>query len=198
MRKGNPVSLASISQATPTDGLAGLQRFARQIPSESWFAALGDPLIEAEADEARLYLDGLGFTGAGVQPVADWAAARAKALSPDWDPAWWEAEERLRANLLAEAEAAFAEGALYQALTEVTTVAGDTLHGKAAVAASRAGVADPGLIRSAAGAAAMACYQAGLALAVGSRADQPFLAKYRLFAAGRWPLAINKGVLSVL
>lgn len=192
------MTVVAIDPNSPSDGLDALARLARQIPNESWFAALGDPMIDAERDEARLYLDGLGFTDARVVAVQDWTAARAKALSPDWDPAWWEAEETLRRDLLAEAESKHDEARLYGALTRVTSTAGDTLHGKAAVAASRAGIADPGLIRSAAGAASMACYHAALALAVGAPGDHPFSAKYRLFSAGRWPLAINNGVLSVL
>ncbi|MEM7446185.1 MAG: hypothetical protein AAF414_22890, partial [Pseudomonadota bacterium] len=129
--------------------------------------------------------------------IDNWHAAHASADAPDWDPAWWTAEDTERARLLKVAEESIDERALYEALSSVTTAASDIIHGKAAVAAARGGIADPGLIRSAAGAGSMACYQAALAKVTDAGDDHPFAAKYRLFAAGRWPLAINNGVLSV-
>jgi hypothetical protein len=64
------------------------------------------------------------------------------------------------------------------------------LLGAAAVAAARAGMADPSVTRVAAGAASQACDQAALALAAGADGHHPFAAKYRLFLAGRWPLGV--------
>jgi len=182
---------------TSASRLAAIGRLARAIPADSWFAAVGEPIIEAEREEARLYLHGLGFGTAEIVGVADWPHAREAADAPDWDPAWWDAEENARAVLLEQAEATIDERSLYDALSSVTNVASDIVHGKAAVAAARDGIADAALIRSAAGAASMACYQAALAKAAGVGDDHLFAAKYRLFAAGRWPLAINAGVFSV-
>lgn len=182
---------------TVASRLAALDRLSRSIAADSWFAAVGEPLIDAERDEALLYLRGLGFDQADIAGVSDWQEAKNTADAPNWDPAWWTAEEKTREALLAKAEAAIEERALYDALSKVTRVASDFVHGKAAIAAARGGTADAGLIRSAAGAASMACYQAALAKAAAAGDDHPFAAKYRLFAAGRWPLAINDGVLSV-
>ena len=36
-------------------------------------------------------------------------------------------------------------------------------------------------------------YQAAIAIAAGCKSEHPFLAKYRLFSNGRWPLSIIKG-----
>ena len=66
----------------------------------------------------------------------------------------------------------------------------DSLHGAAAVAAARAGCSDPGLIKAAAGSAFYAAYQYRLACAANSAEDHPFMRKYALFAAGRWPLGL--------
>ena len=177
--------------------LDGLRRLAHAIQFDSWFAAVGDPMIDAEREEARLYLDGLGFGHVTIESVGSWNDAKAVADAPDWDVAWWQAEENERADLQRRAEAEIGDRALYSALTNVTNTASDTVHGKAAVAAARGGVADEGLIRSAAGAAAMSCHQAALALVTRAGDNHPFAAKYRLFAAGRWPLAINNGVFFV-
>jgi hypothetical protein len=42
----------------------------------------------------------------------------------------------------------------------------------------------------ASGAAAQACHQAALAIAAAAGPEHLFATKYRLFAAGRWPLGI--------
>jgi hypothetical protein len=78
------------------------------------------------------------------------------------------------------------------ALSAVTEAA-VALHGHAALAAARQGIADPVLSRVAAGAAALACHQMGLVQAAGAREDHPLAAKYRLFAGGRWLLGVVGG-----
>jgi hypothetical protein len=63
------------------------------------------------------------------------------------------------------------------------------VHGKAATAASRMGGAAKASIHVAAGAAAQAVYQLALARLAEDDAS-PFESKFRLFAAGRWPLGV--------
>ncbi|HEV7371868.1 hypothetical protein [Arenibaculum sp.] len=170
-----------------------VRRLADAVRADSWFAALGEPLGAGEAEDAAACVAGLGFPGTPVEAVGGWAEAERLARGPDWDPAWWAAEDRERARLLAEAGARLAETALYGALTRVMETALDVTHGHAAVAAARSGIADPYLIRVAAGAAAQACDQAAAALAAGAGPEHAFAAKYRLFAAGRWPLGVIGG-----
>jgi hypothetical protein len=76
-----------------------------------------------------------------------------------------------------QAEARYPERALWTSLTELTTELGDTVHGKAGIAA--AGM----------GGAAKAAYQLALAR-LAEDAASPFESKFRLFAAGRWPLGV--------
>ncbi|MDP1910895.1 MAG: hypothetical protein Q8K85_21550, partial [Hyphomicrobium sp.] len=109
--------------------------------------------------------------------------------APDWTPAWWDREEALRQNLLADAETRYPEAALWSALTDLTTETGDLVHGKAATAAARLGRAAPASIHVAAGAASQAVYQLALARLAAQPAS-PFESKFRLYAAGRWPLGI--------
>ncbi|MBM3554731.1 MAG: hypothetical protein FJX47_04165 [Alphaproteobacteria bacterium] len=171
--------------------LIAVARFAAMLRGVSWFAALGEPLTEAEAHDAQAYLDALGFPDCYVGDVAGWEEAESAVKNPDWNSEWWEAEEQLRAGLIARAiESGIEEEDLLMALTHVTSAAGEVVHGAAAVAAARSGCSDEGLIRAAAGAAAQACYQAALVLAAGDEPDHPFALKYRLFEAGRWPLGI--------
>jgi hypothetical protein len=170
--------------------LGAVSRFARMVRNVSWFAAVGEPLGPAEIADAEAYLAALGFPDAHVAAVGDWHEAEACARNPDWNSAWWEAEEQLRAALVAAAAERVGERELLVALTHVTNQASDVVHGAAAVAAARGGVADMALIRAAAGAATQACYQAALVLAAGAEAEHPFAIKFRLYEAGRWPLGI--------
>jgi hypothetical protein len=155
-----------------------------EIRSASWFAALGEPLTEGDRADA------LAYSGAtDVQRIASWPEAEAFLKSPDTPLAWWDREEALRKALLARAEAKVPERALWTSLTELTTEAGDTVHGKAATAAARMGGAAPASIHVAAGAAAQAVYQLAVARIAGETASL-FESKFRLFAAGRWPLGV--------
>ena len=179
-----------MTTADAAGGVFTLGRFAETIGSASWFAACGEPLTDAEQDEAEGWMGGLGIAVEGVEAVPAWAEAARLAKSPDWSRDWWNAEERERRLLYASAIEGTGEPALLAALTRVTDAATRILHGAASVAAGRAGVADQALTRVAAGAASQACYQAALALAAGAGNAHPFPAKHRLFLAGRWPLGV--------
>jgi len=164
--------------------MGSLMRAIRaEVRAASWFAALGEPLTDGDRADAQAY--------AGVeevQRVASWPEAEAFLKSAD-SLAWWNREEALRKELLARAEAKVPERALWTSLTELTTEAGYLVHGKAATAAARMGGAAPASIHVAAGAAAQAVYQLAVARIAGEPASL-FESKFRLFAAGRWPLGV--------
>jgi hypothetical protein len=169
--------------------LAGLSRFTASLGSASWFAAVGQDLTAAERREGEDYLAALALD-AGLAGVPDWRAAEKVTRDPNWDPAWWNAEETARQVLLARAREIWGEHGLLSALTRVTDEATRLTLGAASIAAARDGIADPALSRVAAGAATQAAYQAALALAAETGAAHPFQIKFRLFAAGRWPLGL--------
>ncbi len=178
-------------------GLAAVRALAAAIPRGSWFAACGEPLTAGERDDVAAYLADLGLPDTPVAGTAGWAEAAATTRRPDWSRAWWDTESREQQALHRRAAERFGEEKLLVALSAVTEAA-QPLHGAAALAMSRAGIADPALARVAAGAAAQACHQAALALAAGAGSDHLFAAKYRLFAAGRWPLGIVADCFFVL
>jgi hypothetical protein len=183
--------LSAVSDGENDDNgqaLAALRAFAFAIPRGSWFAACGEALTAGERAEAVAYLVALGSPDIAVIGVAGWAEAAATTQSPAWSRAWWDAETRAQAELQRRAEARFGAERLLAALTTVTEAAA-ALNGAAALAMSRAGIADPALTRVAAGAAAQACHQAALTLGAAGP-DHLFAVKYRIFAAGRWPLGI--------
>lgn len=171
------------------DPLAALRAFARSLGRAPWFAACGEPLTEAEHADAAAYLATLGIAGAEIAGVASWDRAAAILQQPDWSRAWWDGEAAAQQALKAEAERRHGRAALLAALSAVAEAAA-SLHGAAALAMSRAGLADPALARVASGAAAQACHQRALARAAGAGPEHLFAVKYRLFAAGRWPLGV--------
>lgn len=155
-----------------------------EIRAASWFAALGEPLTEGDVADARAYGD-----TPDVGHIKSWPEAETFLKSPDASLALWDRDEALRKKLLAEAEARYPGRALWTSLSELTTEAGDLVHGKAATAAARMGGAAVASIHVAAGAAAQAVYQLAVARLAGNDAS-PFESKFRLFAAGRWPLGV--------
>ena len=187
-----------------------LDEFARRCRHASWFAMAGEALAEGERADMAAYLDALGLGAARIEDVAGWAEAEAEIKRRDWDPRWWEGEEARRRALSQAAQARWGERALLAALTGLIEEVSGTVHGAAAVAATRGGSADSGLIRAAAGAATMAAHQAAIEAAAGEAADagtggsllrdggRPFAAKFRLFEGGHWPLCLRDGAFFVL
>jgi len=173
-------------------GLLAVSQFARMLREVPWFATLGEPLDERELNLAEDYLVGLGFAEATVVPAADWQEAEEAVRNPEWNTAFWEAEEQLRVALVTEACERADEATVQLALAHLSNVAAETIVESIEATAAHWQVSDDALIRTAVGAAAQACYQAGLVLAAELDDDEPhpFAVKYRLFESGRWPLGL--------
>jgi hypothetical protein len=176
--------------AVQSETLAAVARFAEGLRPLSWFAAVGQELSTDERREAQDYLAAMGFLDASIETAPDWRAAEASTRDTQWSRTWWNAEERERIRLLDQAGKVHGQHVLLTALSRVTLAASDVVLGAASIAASRSGIADPALARVAAGAATQAAYQAGLAIAAEAGDMHPFAIKFRLFAAGRWPLGL--------
>ena len=173
-----------------------LDQVKTELRAAAWFAALGEKLTDGDRADADAYGRALGLGTLLLGQARDWPEAERVLQAPDWSPAWWDREEAQRLRLLAEAEARYPERALWTALTELTTKVGDAVHGRAGVAAARMGGAAKASIHVAAGAAAQAAYQLALAR-LAQDAASPFESKFRLFAAGRWPLGVVGSTLVV-
>lgn len=186
--------------SNPVEALAD---FPDRLRTASWFSMVGDPLTAAERTDAADYLTPLGFSDVALSEIASWDAAESCIKATDWEADWWDAEENRRATLLAQAEERFGKLTMLEALTGISEQVSDRVHGAAALAATAGGVADQGLTRAAAGAATMACYHAAVETAAGASTGtgtgngNPFAAKFRLFAAGHWPLCVRGGTFYV-
>ena len=113
-----------------------------QEEAHAWFAALGEPLTDGDRADADAYAKALGLGALVLGQAHDWPEAERVLKAPDWSPTWWDREEVQRRRLLAEAEARYPERALWTSLAALTTELGDTVHGKAGIAAARMG--EPG------------------------------------------------------
>ena len=187
--------MSTIVSSVRFSGLQVAKSLVQQIPRESWFAAVGEPLTGSEESEAKAYVTALAIADVEVVGVTDWEGARRVVNDPNWDSRWWQTEEDERSRLKRELDTALSEHALLASLTDITQAASAVVHGAAAIAAGRAGYANSGMTRAAAGAATQACYLAALAKAARASTDHLFALKYNLFAAGRWPLGIVDGKL---
>jgi hypothetical protein len=166
-----------------------IEPLRNEVHGAAWFAALGEPLTESDRRDADCYATALGLGTLTVSGAHNWSQAEFVMKSPDWSKRWWDLEEVHRRTVFARAGVLYAERPLQVALTELTTEAGNLVHGKAAAAAARMGGAAPASIHVAAGAAAQAVYQVALAR-LAKDGNSPFESKFRLFAAGRWPLGV--------
>jgi len=177
------------------DPLEALADFPDRLRTASWFSMVGDPLTVAERTDAADYLNPLGFANVALSEITSWEAAETCIKATDWETEWWDAEEKRRAALLVQAEERFGKLTMLEALTSISEQVSDRVHGAAALAATGGGIADQGLTRAAAGAATMACYHAAVEAAASTAANttngKPFAAKFRLFAAGHWPLCVR-------
>lgn len=179
-----------MSATADRSGPAAVERFAAALRQHPWFAAVGQSGTGAEETVARAYLTGLGFAGCALVWAADWRTAERITRAPDWNADWWRAEETARQALVERAERRLGQTGYLAAMNRVVLASSDAVMGPAAIAAARSGVADQALIRVAAGAASQACHQAALALAADAGENHPFALKFRLYAGGRWPLAL--------
>lgn len=184
---------------------AAIERFVASLADGSWFSSLGLPPTSGEVADAEAYLAGLGMGALAVTWISDVERASRLAQDDGWSRAWWQAEEQAIGALTAKLDAALGKTEATALLNQVMGQASNAVMGPAAVAMSRVGIADQGLNRALAGAATQAAY--GMALAVGVNAganasrdlsDDPLAAKYRLFAAGHWPLVVIEGEFYVL
>jgi len=160
----------------------------------AWFTCLGLPLGIADLRDARSYLQALDYSpDVTISAVPDWQSAEAIIRDPQWDRVWWEREEDERTRLMQLARQRIGPIALLERLTAATELASQSIHGAAAIAAERDGVADAALVRAASGAASMALHGAALARLTGQGPEDLFVRKYALFESGRWPLGVIAG-----
>jgi|TARA_R110000868_G_scaffold45045_1_gene149796 hypothetical protein len=175
--------------------------FAESLNANTWFSRLGEPLDPRDRVLARAYLDGLGFPEAEPALLTDWSEAAFAAESLDLDPVGWEAEEMLRAGLISRVLERLDPEAVQVALSQVASKTSDSSRDAVEEAASMDDIEDMELIHAAAGALAQAANGAALCVLAEAESDDPphpFIARWRLFARGRWPVGLAGASYNIL
>lgn len=175
--------------------------FAESIADPAFFSRLGEPLDSRELALARAYLDGLGFPEAEPAEMGDWSDAIAAAETLDRDPLAWEAEEMQRAALVEQALERLDEQALQAALTLVAAKIGEVARDAAEASAALDDVYDETVVNAAAGGLVQAAHGAVLVLLAEAEDEEPphpFLARWRLYVRGRWPVGVAGATYNIL
>lgn len=160
------------------------------LPKGVWFSAVGGPLRDSERSECESYLRGLAMPGLNIVGVQGWPQARAFTNAPNWSRQWWQAQRLEERRLFDIAATKYSADAVLMRLTNLMEGSAELFLGPATVACIRAGIADSGLARCAAGAASHSLHQYGIAQLAGEDDRHLFAVKFRLFLAGRWPLSV--------
>ena len=184
--------------------LALLRNFTDRAMRVSWFEALGEPLSHTSAQDARMFIDGLGFPEAEIALLPDWQDAAAAAESLDFNSYAWEVEEQLRAALTQDALQVVSEEGLGVLLTHMAGSVQETAENCLEEALYYGDESTDIYGKLALGAVQQACH--GGALAVAGLAAQalangteitdddiethPLMLRFRLFEQGRWPVSL--------
>lgn len=175
--------------------------FAESLKDPAFFSRLGENLDAREIQLAEYYLDGLGMMGYTPAPLGDWNDAIAAAEALDTNPMGWEAEEMLRTGLMDEALLRLDERALEAAMNLVASALADHARESAEAAAFMDDILDESVINTAAGGLVKAANGALLVILAEKDSDDPphpFLARWRLFVRGRWPVGLAGSTLNIL
>lgn len=169
---------------------AAVRRLIKLLGTLQWFSRLGLPLEPADEDNARAYVDYLGFPEmdiVGLETVED---ALDAGSTLDINSPAWEAEEQLRAGLSMEAAQFIDEEELNEILQHVNSIAAESATEALELATARLGPMPEDLAHSAIGAAVKAAHLAALLLLADDDADHhAFAYHFKLFELGRWPIA---------
>lgn len=175
--------------------------FAESIADPAFFSRLGERLDSREVTLARAYLDGLGFPDADPAPLGSWEDAAIAAEALDTDPLAWEAEEMLRAGLVERALERLDREALDAAVMLVASAIGELAREAAEAAAAIDDVYDETVVNTAAGGLIQAAHGAVLVLLAEAEDEEPthpFLARWRLYVRGRWPVGVAGATYNIL
>lgn len=178
---------------------AAVRRLVQLIGRMGWFSRIGLPLESADADNARAYMDYLGFPEVDIAVLETLEDAEDAASTLDMNAPAWEAEEQLRAALSMDAAQYIEEEELSQILQYINSIAAESASEALESAVPRLGPMPEDLANSAIGGAVKAAHLAALLLLAENDADHHAFAYYfKLFELGRWPVAITGNSFFIL
>jgi hypothetical protein len=176
-----------------------LSDLAAEFAETPWFARLGEKPSEDDRRCAADYCAKLGFRRTVQVWLHDLGAAEGVLQRDEEMPEWQRAERDAAAALTRAAASALGETAANEAVNRAMLTASDAAMQAARRLFPAQGRSDEALMRVAAGAAARAAGEYALVLlGGGDPASHVFVAKQRIFAAGRWPLVTVEDQFALL
>jgi len=170
--------------------LRRLVKFEDSLQKIGWFEATGNSLGQEEIKIATLYLKALGVKHRDITVVREWKAVRNVACRADWMPTWWKTERDLSVALTAESKAVLGDRLFHSRMTQIMRKIFDPVPRGVSDILFSLDIRDEALVKSATGAVTEAVHQAALGTMKVSNNNHPFLYKFQLFRAGRWPLGV--------
>jgi hypothetical protein len=155
-----------------------------------WFRSLGDAPDSEAKRLARDYGAALGFPDAEPAFINNWEDAADAAENTEINSPAWEAEEQLRASLTNEVLLALDPDTLEMVMNHIAQSVTTAIDEAAREAAEFLRIDDEAFVLAISGAAAQACYQAGLVGMAGEEEDHPLSIRFQLFERGHWPIGI--------
>ena len=187
----------NLSDLKPTI-LRRLVKFEDSLSKVGWFEAAGKLLNQEEKTMTTLYLKALGVKHRDINVVKEWQTVQKVACRADWVPTWWQTERDLSVALTAESKAVLGDGLFHSRMTQIMSKIFDPVPREVSDILLSLDIRDEALIKSATGAATEAVHQAALGTIKVSNNNHPFLYKFQLFRAGRWPLGVYDDTFFIL
>lgn len=158
----------------------------------AWFARVGHALDAGDRDALAAFVRAQGFRPQAPIAMAGswWEAARVVRESTS-DDGWWDYEEAERECLWESAARVLGEADLALRLDAEGGRLAQAIRTAAGCAAAKAGVGDPQVVAAAVADALLATHQRALARLAGADPAHWFVAKFDVFARGRWPLGFR-------
>ena len=179
------------------NSLNKIEELANSISEIAWFRntskKIGDPLKGI----IHNYCKEIGIND-NIIALQSWEEAIKVINSDKWNKDYWEIEEREKANLLNILLKSVPEKELFHKLSKLTIETTKIIEKYSIENLKKSDVKYHYYTKVAAGAAAISCYQAALALAANKNSNHIFISKFEIFKAGHWPLIITNNNFNIL
>ena len=132
-----------------------------------------------------------------INKVKKWDEAINVINDKDWNKICWKLEEKEKANLLSILIENNNETEVLSNLRDLTLESSKIIEYFSIADIKKDDMRYQYYSKVAAGAAAICCYQAALAIATNQENNHIFISKYELFKAGHWPLIIKTNTFNI-
>ena len=178
------------------DSLNRIEDLASSISKIEWFKNTGKTIDDVLKNVIDNYCREIGINDK-IITIQNWEEAIKVINSDKWDKDYWEIEEREKSNLLNMLLKNIPKKDLFDKLNKLTIEATKIIEQYSIASLNNNDIKYHYYTKVAAGAAAISCHQAALALAANKDSNHIFISKFELFKAGRWPLIITNNNFNI-